>query len=111
MKVKIINGTANRSTSFLVDVPDEVMADKMALAIYEEVIRKVSDKIAQKFIAKDGQKVYKALDPQAIANLTVAEAGRSIKEMLDKKLPDKIVEVVKKEVYQRGIFGGIRRIG
>jgi hypothetical protein len=43
--------------------------------------------------------------------LVVAEAGAGIRDAIYKKFPDKIVEVHKREFYQRGLLGGLRRIG
>lgn len=41
-----------------------------------------------------------------------AEGGAAINETLHKKLPDKILEIekTKTEIYQKGIFGGLRKI-
>lgn len=59
----------------------------------DELMRTVMDKIATElaaqFIAAHGQEVLAAIDPQAIATL---------------------IETVKREVYERGIFGGLKKL-
>jgi hypothetical protein len=82
-------------------------------AIMREAIEKVAAIVAERFLADHLQDVLACLNPQAVANLAVADAAGAIREALHQKLPDKIVEVVRTErdVYQRGVFGGMSRIG
>ena len=110
MKIQRQFNSNTQEENFLVTVPEETMMTKLPMAIFEEVVKLVAREIADRVIEEKGQKIFESISPEAIANLTVAEAGRSIKEMLDKKLPDKIVEITKERVYQRGIFGGLTRI-
>ncbi len=45
--------------------------------------------------------------------MAVAEAGAAVNETLHKKMPDKILEIVREAdpvVLQRGIFGGLTRL-
>ena len=79
----------------------------------EYAIRLIAKDIAERFLADHAQDILKMLDPQAIANLAIADSAAGVREALHKKLPDKIVEVVRRdtEVWQRGIFGGMKRIG
>lgn len=78
--------------------------------VWERAIDITAKLIAEEFIKKHGQEVLAKLDPQAIANLSVAQAGAAIRETLEKKLPSSERIVEKAVVYQRGIFGGIRRV-
>jgi hypothetical protein len=80
--------------------------------IMTRVFEKVSDAIAERFLADHLQDVLAMLNPEAVANLAVADAAGAIREALHEKLPDKIVEIVKteREVYQRGVFGGMKRL-
>ena len=75
-------------------------------------LERIAEKIAERFVAEFYQDIVKLIDQQALANMTVAEAGAKIHELLQKKLPDKILEIERctEKVYQRGIFGGLRRI-
>ncbi len=79
----------------------------------ERSLRTISSAIASEYLALHTQDILKMLDPQAIANLAIADSAAGIREAIHKKMPDKIVEVVKHEdrVYQRGLFGGLTRIG
>ena len=81
--------------------------------IYEHAIVLIAKGIAEQYLHEHAQEILAALDPVAVANLAIADSGAGIREALHKKLPDKIVTVVKRdtEVYQRGIFGGMKRIG
>ena len=80
--------------------------------ILRVAIERVAEDIAKRFIADHAQELMAMIDPQAVANLAVADAAGAIRETLGRKLPDKIVEVVRREteVYQRGVFGGMKRI-
>jgi hypothetical protein len=81
-------------------------------ALFAEVIKKASEMIAEKVVSEQQNDILAKVSQDAIATLVVAESGNAIKDMLDKKLPDKIERVVEKqvEVYQRGILGGVTRI-
>lgn len=81
--------------------------------ILRRAFEMVARDIADRFLADKAQEILACLDPQAVANLAVADSAASVREALHKKLPDKIVDVVRteSEVWQRGIFGGMRRIG
>lgn len=73
---------------------------------------KIAHLIAERFVDENYQEIIKHVDMQAVANMTVAAAGAKIHETLQKKLPDKIMEIHKTntQVYQRGWLGGIKRI-
>jgi hypothetical protein len=83
-----------------------------AMNVMERVVAEIAQQAATKFIEEHYPEIASKIDPQAIANLAIAAAGAKINETLHKKMPDVIREVVRKEtvVYERGIFGGIRRI-
>ncbi len=96
----------------------QVMFDSRDQEIYlklamERAIEKVAQAVADKFLADHQQEILKFLDPQAIANLAVADGAAGIREAIHKKFPDKIVEIIRRdtEVYQKGLFGGLTRIG
>jgi 2-hydroxychromene-2-carboxylate isomerase len=80
--------------------------------ILQRAIEKVADAVAERFLSDHLQDTLAMLNPEAVANLAVADAAGAIREALHKKLPDKILEVVRteREVYQRGVFGGMTRI-
>jgi hypothetical protein len=87
--------------------------DLVALGPYvvKDALNLIAEAIAQEWIEAHMQDVLTKIDPQAVANLVVAEAGAGIRDAIYKKFPDKIVEVHKREFYQRGLLGGLRRIG
>jgi 23S rRNA maturation mini-RNase III len=85
-----------------------VEAAYLGRAVYEKAVEIAAHRIADAFVAAHQQDVFAKMDAQAIANLAVAEATNAVRETIHKKLPD-VVEV-KREVYQRGVFGGLRRV-
>lgn len=78
----------------------------------EQVLRLAAEKIADEWVKQHGAEVMALIRPEAIASMTMAEAADTVNETLHKKLPDKVLEVVRteREVWQRGVFGGLRRI-
>jgi|SRR5579864_1164724 len=80
--------------------------------IERDVIERISKAIADRWVTEHYQEVAARISQDAVALLSVAEAGAKIRESLEKKLPDKIVEIArtKTEMYQRGVFGSITRI-
>ena len=102
------NNAFSISTMFeMLEMPD------ISGRIVEYAYKEVAKGIAEQFLAQHAQDILKHLDPQAVANLAIADAAGHIRETLEKKLPDKILEVVRTDtqVYQKGLFGGLKRIG
>ena len=112
MEIQIIRNENQNSFSIIADVNKEVFLTKLPIAIFQEVVREVGKRIADEVMSKKGKEIMKSISPEAIANMAIAEAGAAVNETLKKKLPDKILEVVRKEteVWQRGFFGGMKRI-
>lgn len=84
----------------------------MGQAIQERVIEMVASQMAKDILENNYNEILENISPVAIANMTIAEAGAAINETLHKKMPDKIrdVETIRTQVYQRGVFGGLKRI-
>jgi predicted lipid-binding transport protein (Tim44 family) len=81
-------------------------------AMAATVLREIASQVAERYVAENYQDIVKLISPEAIATLSAAEAAAAIRETLEKKIPDKVLEVVRteREVYQRGILGGIKRV-
>jgi len=81
-------------------------------AFIEKVICEAARLMAEQIVADKFQEVMAAIDVQAIANLAVAEAAAEISKTLKADIPRRVVEIerTKREVYQRGVFGGVKRI-
>lgn len=101
----------NNCTIFSATISIEEQLD-LGNMIKRRVIEKVADAIANEYIEKNFAEIMGKISPEAIANMAIAEAGAKINETLNKKMPDKIIEIEKRttEVYQRGLFGGLKRI-
>jgi hypothetical protein len=97
-----------------VNVDSFHLAEAYGREVLKQAIEKVSDHIAAEFIEKHGQEIAAKLDPVAIANLVIADGAAKTRELLDKKLPDRVEhhvrEITKTEVYQRGVLGGLKRL-
>lgn len=100
------------SSTLMVEVERSDFMEMLPDLIVRAVVERVSAEIAAKFTEEHAQEILAALDPQAIANLAIAGGAAAVNKTLREKLPDKVVEVVreKTQVFQRGIFGGLRRI-
>ena len=76
--------------------------DLMArIGMADQVLREVCKIVAERYVAENFQAICEHLSPEAVANLSIAESAAKIRETLEKKIPDKILEVTrtKTEVY------------
>ena len=108
VRVNIMDATTNMEDgSISLRIPrEEFLLQKTEMMVLE----KAAQSIADEFVKQNMPSILARIDQQAIANLAIADGANAIKDMLDKKLPDRVDTIVKKEVYQRGIFGGVRRV-
>lgn len=83
-----------------------LMASTMADALVVEIMRK----IAERYVEEHYGEIAAKLNPEAIANLAIAESARKIGEEI--RCRPKVVheKETHTEVYQRGILGGMKRI-
>ena len=59
-------------------------------------------------VAENFPQIAAKLDQNAIANLAIAEASKKIAEEIPAQAK-LVVHEVEKQIFQRGIFGGVRR--
>lgn len=73
---------------------------------------RAADLIAEKYVAENYAKIVAHIDQQAIATLAIANAGAEISKTLKQEAATqtKVVETVKRELYQRGVFGGLTKL-
>ena len=81
-------------------------------AMYGEIIGRMAQLIAERYVADNYQEIIKHITPEVVATLTAAECAAKIRESLEKNIPSRVLEIEKTrtEVWQRGIFGGMNRI-
>lgn len=81
-------------------------------AIATRVIEMVAEQMAKDILENNYNEIISKISPEAIANMSIAEAGVAINETLHKKLPDKVLEIEKitTQVYKKGLLGGLKRI-
>lgn len=92
---------------------DRPMVQRM---LEERILGEIASAVAARFVAEHFQEICALINPQAIANMSVADAAAQISETLRRKLPDVVREIHHHHtepgaILQRGIFGGLKRIG
>ena len=110
---QILDGVTQDKLRFMATIDKMDLAENyIGMTLPQEIIREVSKVIADYIIEKHFDEILQKISPEAIANMSIAEAGAKINETLNKKMPDKILEIEKTrtEVYQRGLLGGFKRI-
>ena len=85
-----------------------LIIDQFEQASAIAIVDKIAQVVADKYVAEHYQEIVALIDQNAIATLVVAESGRKIAEEI--RSQPRIVETVKREIYQRGILGGVRRV-
>ena len=96
-----------------VDMTVNYVAKVNTLALMDEhavtaMYRLICEKVAERYVAENFPQIAAKLDQNAIANLAIAEASKKIAEEIQRK--PNIVHEVEKQIFQRGIFGGVRRV-
>ena len=92
---------------------DTVEIDATRGAIMRRVVDLVAEKLAEQFLHDHGPEILARLDPQAIANLAIADSGRAVREALEKQVPREVqhhYHDATPQVYKVGVFGGVKRI-
>ena len=81
-------------------------------AMYREIIGRIAQLIAERYVADNYQEIVKHITPEAVATLTAAESAAKIRESMEKQIPARVLEIenTRTEVWQRGILGGVTRV-
>ena len=64
-------------------------------AMYGEIIGRIAQTIADRYVADNYQEIVKHITPEAVAALTAAEAAAKIRESLEKNIPARVLEIEK----------------
>ncbi len=91
-------------------IGSEELLNNVMPKIFEAVIDGIASGLTKEYVRDHAQEIFAKINQEAIATMVVAQSGNAIKDMLDKKLPDKVIRETETEIYQRGIFGGITRV-
>ena len=92
---------------------DMTVEELEGVRMQEIIVREAASKIADYIIAHHLPEILEKISPDAIATMTIAEMGAAVNETLKAKLPDKIVHIehpAMTRIYQKGVFGGLKRI-
>lgn len=86
-------------TSITWSFSDHYFQFKMATA----VLASIAEKIATKWVEENYSSIASKLDPQAIANLAIANSAAEVNKTLKEKIPDKVIEVVRSSETLRNL--------
>jgi len=107
IKCSFIGNPTDTDVTMMIKVP---ASDVVTRQIEWELIHEIVRQVATKYVEENYQKLASLLDQQAIANLAIADAGKKIAEEIRSKPTVLHDKEVRTEVYQRGIFGGMRKL-
>lgn len=110
MKTQVNNNSDTRSVDINTRISEEEMVTKFMPQLFDEVIKQMATELMKEYVRDHAQEIFEKVNQEAIATMVVAQAGNAIKDMLDKKLPDKIVRETETQIYQKGLLGGMKRI-
>ena len=74
----------------------------------EAIFREVVNQIATRYVEEHYGEIAAKLDQNAIASLAIADAGKKIAEEIERK--PTVLREEHTQIFQRGIFGAMRRI-
>jgi hypothetical protein len=105
VEVKTAKSVSDNSTYIQAKISDvSLITEHMAMAIY----RNISEQIAERYVRENYAQIAAKLDQNAIANLAIAEASKKIAEEIQRR--PNVVHEVERQIFQRGIFGGLKRV-
>jgi hypothetical protein len=85
---------------------DDQLSQQAMVHLMEEIVRQISER----YVKENYASIVSNLDPVAISNLSIAEAGKHIAQQIAARpivLHDKETRT---KVFERGFFGGTRRV-
>jgi hypothetical protein len=117
----IIRGAEDFNPVFRVGVAiqEQAFMDVIGTEIWRTAIDMVAQQVANHIMENHLPEIMDKISVQAIANMSVAQAGAEINTTLKRELPQlkqAILNTHQKEiiretqVYEKGFFGGVRRI-
>jgi hypothetical protein len=97
---------ASNKTQLMASFDDMIMHH----ALPQQVLELIAKGIADCYVQEHYQEIAALLDQNAIANLAVADAGKKIAEEIRSKPTVLHDRETRTQVYQGGIFGGLRKL-
>jgi hypothetical protein len=108
VKIQSIADPTSTDMKYMISVESTV-----SRFIAEEFVAIAARMIAEKYVEEHYQEIAALIDQNALATLSVAEAASAVKKSLEvgvKQIVSAIPQKHDKEVWQRGVFGGMRKI-
>jgi hypothetical protein len=111
MKLEYMGESAmSRSRLYQLTV-EAAESQEMGRAILREMVERVAEHLAAEYLETHGAELLTQINADAVANMAIAEAGAAVNDTLKKTYAERVVHVPgDREIYQRGIFGGLRRL-
>ena len=107
VKVNVFKSPTKPETMYGVTLQDQLL---ISSEFSFNILHTIAEKVAERYVEEHFAELSAKLDQNAIANLAIADASKKIAEEIRTHpvvLHDK---ETKREVYQRGLLGGIRRV-
>lgn len=103
VQIKSFRSPTDNCSYMSVKISD-IISEYSANAVVHEIVRLA----AARYVEENYAAIAAKLDQNAIANLAIAEASKKIAEEIQRQ--PNIIERTNTEIYQRGVFGGVRRV-
>src|ERR1051326_2959010 len=80
---------------------DDFQLASLSKMMFESALREAARELGKRIADEMFQEIVANIDPKALANMSIAEAGAEIHALLQKKLPDRVDRIVERqtEVY------------
>jgi hypothetical protein len=105
MEVTSGKSPSDGSSFVMAKFTDTALIDR---SLATEIFSRIAAMIAERYVEEHFAEIVAKLDQNAIANLAVADAAKKIAEEI--RMRPEIIRETRTQVYQRGLFGGLRRI-
>jgi hypothetical protein len=106
IEVKSYRSPADDRTIFTTSISPSAM---MEVRTTDAILHRIVELVAEKYVQENYPQLVAKIDQQAIANLVIAESGKKIAEEIRLTPPPPLVQK-ETQIYQRGVFGGMRRV-
>lgn len=85
--IECYRNTDRMTTTLKTEIPD------YGYFIDGQLISEIAKIFAKRYVEENYQRLAAEMNPVAIANMSIAQAAAAVRTTLEKKLPDKIMEV------------------
>jgi len=105
--VSVYRSPMEDKTSYCVSLRDQILGSQ---DFAYSILHTIAEKVAERYVEEHFAELTSRLDQNAIANLAIAEASKKIAEEIRTQPVVLHNKETNREVYQRGLLGGLRRV-